>query len=219
MWGTYADAAIAALRAAPEGEALPAHPTPWTVQVANEYGDPMIVDAEGCEVLECSEVGCTIFDIIVAAVNAYTRPPSGDVAAPEGEATATTTLPELMKQVFDERTPSGDDRCARCGGEGFTVTEYLRQDEHGRECPEYDRQMCAACEGTGERPPSGDDVEGPWVTREQIGELHDAFTTCLHTNRRCACTFWSDMDPEQQDEFVEMTRKVGIEVRDDVEGR
>ena len=140
-------------------------------------------------------------------------------AAPEGEATATTTLPELMKQVFDERTPSGDDRCARCGGEGFTVTEYLRQDEHGRECPEYDRQMCAACEGTGERPPSGDDVEGPWVTREQIGELHDAFTTCLHTNRRCACTFWSDMDPEQQDEFVEMTRKVGIEVRDDVEGR
>ena len=120
---------------------LAAHPTPWTVQVANEYGDPMIVDAEGCEVLECSEVGCTIFDIIAAAVNAYTRPPSGD------------------------------------------------------------------------------DVEGPWVTREQIGELHDAFTTCLHTNRRCACTFWSDMDPEQQDEFVEMTRKVGIEVRDDVEGR
>ena len=66
---------------------LAAHPTPWTVQVANEYGDPMIVDAEGCEVLECSEVGCTIFDIIAAAVNAYTRPPSGDDAVGRRETT------------------------------------------------------------------------------------------------------------------------------------
>jgi hypothetical protein len=39
--------------------------------------------------------------------------------------------------------------CHRCGGEGYTVTEGVREDEHGRGQRIYEREPCELCEGTG----------------------------------------------------------------------
>ena len=75
-------AAEAALRATPEGEAVPGHPTPWEfVEHPRVPYRVDVLDANGVVVVSMHRepgAGPDLAAFIVAAVNAYTRPPSGD---------------------------------------------------------------------------------------------------------------------------------------------